>query len=84
MTQPDPELTCQELVELVTDYLEETLAQEDRLRFEEHLSECEGCHAYVEQMRHTIQITKRLTEDEIPSSARNSLLQAFRDWKQEQ
>jgi anti-sigma factor RsiW len=82
MTRPD--LTCKELVELVTDYLEEMLEEEDRQRFEEHLSECAGCHTYVEQMRQTIRITRRLTEDEIPTPAKDSLLQAFRHWKQEQ
>ncbi|MDQ5874162.1 MAG: zf-HC2 domain-containing protein, partial [Actinomycetota bacterium] len=45
------ELTCRELVELVTDYLEGGLTPEDRMRFEEHLLICEGCSAYVDQVR---------------------------------
>src|ERR1051326_8259003 len=53
MTQP--ELTCKELTELITDYLEERLSQADRIRFEQHLSLCPGCGAYVDQMRITIQ-----------------------------
>lgn len=75
------ELTCRELVEIVTDYLEDRLSPLDRRRFEEHLAACEGCANYVEQMRDTIRLVGRLTEDAIPVPARERLLQAFRDWK---
>lgn len=74
-------LTCQELVELVTDYLENRLSRADRLRFEQHLVGCEGCFNYVEQMRDTIALIGRLGEDSIPAPAREPLLEAFRDWK---
>src|SRR6516165_8109418 len=40
-----PELTCKELTELITDYLEERLSQTDRIRFQEHISVCPGCVA---------------------------------------
>jgi anti-sigma factor RsiW len=75
------ELTCRELVEIVTDYLEERLPPSDQRRFEEHLGECPGCESYVEQMRDTIRLAGRLTDDSIPVPARKRLLQAFRDWK---
>jgi anti-sigma factor RsiW len=75
------ELTCRELVEIVTDYLEDRLSALDRRRFEEHLAACEGCANYVEQMRDTIRLVGRLTDDAIPIPARERLLQAFRDWK---
>jgi anti-sigma factor RsiW len=74
------ELTCRELVEIVTDYLEDRLSPIDRRRFEEHLASCEGCANYVEQMRDTIRLAGRLTENAIPVPARERLLQAFRDW----
>src|SRR5215471_6579304 len=51
-----PELTCKELTELITDYLEEHLSHADRIRFEQHLSVCPGCVAYVDQMRVTIRV----------------------------
>jgi anti-sigma factor RsiW len=75
------ELTCQELVELVTDYLEGALTEEDRARFEAHVDDCEGCARFLEQMRTTIRLTGALTVDSIPSGAHAELLRAFRDWK---
>jgi anti-sigma factor RsiW len=73
-----PELTCQELVELVTDYLEGTLAPADRKRFEAHLGECEGCESYVLQMRKTVELVGALREDDLHPDARDALLGAFR------
>jgi anti-sigma factor RsiW len=74
-------LTCRELVELVTDYLEGALPARERARFEAHLPTCSGCRAYLEQMRTTIRLTGRLTEDAIPEQATAELLRVFRDWK---
>ena len=74
-------LTCQELVELVTDYLEGTLPAGERARFEAHLAGCAGCRAYLEQMRQTIRVLHRLTEDALTPEAREDLLRVFRDWK---
>ena len=75
------ELTCQELVELVTEYLEHTLPPPDVARFESHLSGCTGCTNYVEQARRTIDLTGQLTEDSLTPAARTELLNAFRRWK---
>jgi anti-sigma factor RsiW len=77
------ELTCRELVEVVTDYLEGALPPLDRARFERHLAGCGGCSAYLEQMRATIRLTGRLTEDSVPGPAMEPLLLAFREWKAE-
>jgi anti-sigma factor RsiW len=75
------DLTCQELVELVTEYLEGSLPPEDRDRFEQHLILCEGCVLYLEQMRTTIGVTGSLTEESVTPEAREDLLRVFRDWK---
>ena len=75
------ELTCKELVELVTEYFEETLPAAQRARFEQHLTRCDGCTTYLQQMRQTIRMLGRLTEESIASQARQELLQIFRDWK---
>jgi anti-sigma factor RsiW len=75
------ELTCKELVELVTDYLEGTLPRSSRRRFERHIARCDGCTAYLEQMRQVIQVLGKLTEDSLTAEARGELLHAFRDWK---
>ena len=79
MTTDD--LSCQELVELVTNYLEGALPPAERARFEEHLDTCRGCRAYVEQMRQTIRTLGQLTEESIPSRTKEELLRTFRDWK---
>jgi anti-sigma factor (TIGR02949 family) len=75
------ELTCKEVVEMVSHYLEGALSPEDRERFETHLSACEGCTSYIEQMRETIRLTGMLTEEQVPVEQRERLRQAFRDWK---
>ena len=75
------ELTCQELVELVTEYLEETLTPAERARFDDHLAMCDGCRAYIEQLRDTRRLVGTLTEDHLSPRARNDLLAAFRNWR---
>ncbi len=75
------ELNCQELVELVTDYLEDALLPAECARFEAHLIGCDGCARYLEQMRMTIAAVGHLTEETIEPEARADLLQLFRDWK---
>jgi len=76
-----PELSCRELVRLITDYLEGTLSVRDRRRFDRHLGGCDGCTTYVEQMRQTIHLAGTLTEEDISPAAREELLAVFRDWK---
>ena len=75
------QLSCQELVELVTDYFEGALSAEHRAEFERHIATCTGCHEYVEQMRATIELTGSLTPDDVPADAMVRLLDAFRDWQ---
>jgi anti-sigma factor RsiW len=76
----DPDLACRELVELVTDYLEDALPTAERERFEAHLEECEGCDAYVEQVRATIRLAGRAAPlEERPETA--ALLAMFRDFR---
>jgi predicted anti-sigma-YlaC factor YlaD len=76
------ELSCQELVELVTEYLEGTLPAHERVRFENHLAICSSCGSYLDQMRRTIQMVGALKEEAIPDAAKEQLLLAFRAWKQ--
>ena len=79
--QPDDQMSCKELVELVTEYLEGTLPGPERERFEEHLGECEGCEIYLDQMRLTIRTLGALSEETLSPDARDGLLEAFRSWK---
>jgi anti-sigma factor RsiW len=79
--QPEPELTCAEVVELVTDYLEGRLPDRERRRFDEHLTGCDGCTAYVEQMRTAIAVSGRVPAPDLPAELQERLLEAFRSWR---
>jgi anti-sigma factor RsiW len=74
-------MTCKELVELVTDYLEGRLSPADLERFEEHLALCEYCVTYIEQIRASVAVLGTLREDTLPAGAADALLAEFRDWK---
>lgn len=71
------------LVELATDYLEGALPDAERASFEHHLAGCDGCGAYLEQIRVTIELTGMLTEDTIPAEGREELLGVFRAWREQ-
>jgi anti-sigma factor RsiW len=72
------DLACKEFVELVTEYLENTLPPASRKRVDEHLSGCPFCHIYLEQMRQTIRALGHLPEESISPEALDELLKAFR------
>ncbi len=75
------EMTCQELVELITEYLDGTLPESERSRFDAHVRTCSGCEAYIEQMRMTIRLLGKLSEESVSAEARRDLLATFRTWK---
>jgi anti-sigma factor RsiW len=79
MTRPGAEITCREFVELVTDYFEERLSDDARVRFEDHVELCPGCATYLEQMRTTMRLTRSVDDlERRPEVA--ALLAAFRDF----
>jgi anti-sigma factor RsiW len=75
-------LTCQQVVELVTEYLDGAMDARRRARFEGHLGGCDGCTAYLEQFRTTISVVGRieLGTDDVPAPVMRELLSAFRNW----
>jgi anti-sigma factor RsiW len=73
-------MSCRELVEVITDYLEGAMPGPERERFEAHLEECPYCVNYLEQMRETIETLGQLTEESLSPHARDDLLKAFRGW----
>lgn len=75
------ELSCAELVELVSNYIEGALSPNDRMRFEQHLTICSGCANYLDQMRASIALTGRLRDDDLSPEVRADLLDAFRGWR---
>ncbi|MDQ5820099.1 MAG: zf-HC2 domain-containing protein [Actinomycetota bacterium] len=82
MIRSEP-LGCREIVELVTDYLEGSMPAERRLGFEEHVAICPPCRNYFDQFRHTVELGKKIEEDELPANVRYALVEAFRDWRKD-
>ena len=78
------EMACQELVEVITDYLEGSLPEVDRARFETHLASCPACQEYVEQMRALVRLSGKLTVRSLEPETVDSLLVAFRRWRDSQ
>jgi anti-sigma factor RsiW len=76
-------LSCEQFVELVTDYLEGAMPPEDARRFDEHAATCPGCDVYLDQIRETVSAIGHLTPDHLEPEARERLLEAFRDWADE-
>jgi predicted anti-sigma-YlaC factor YlaD len=81
MTVDVEQLSCRELVELVTDYLEGALSPVDTARFEDHIGRCGACTIYLEQMRQTIEVLGHLPVDSVTPEAERDLLEAFRGWR---
>jgi len=75
------DLTCAEVVELVTEYLEGGLSARDRERFEEHLGFCDWCVTYLDQMRQTVDAAGRLREEDLDPELQDALIEAFRGWR---
>jgi len=81
MSPNDRELTCKELVELVTDYLDDALSAGERRRFDEHLAGCPFCRIYLDQMRQTVRALGHLPDDSMSPEALDTLLAHFRQWR---
>ena len=77
----DQALTCHEIIELLSTYIEGGLTADDRRRVDEHLALCDGCTTYLEQMRETIRLSGKVTEEQVPEDEKTALLAAFRDWR---
>jgi anti-sigma factor RsiW len=76
-------VVCQQMVELVTDYLEDTLSPADRSRFEKHLAACPYCTEYLAQMRETIRLAGQVTPEDLTPQMRTDLMDLYRRWQSE-
>jgi anti-sigma factor RsiW len=81
MAEHAEHISCQEVVDLVTDYLEGALAAGETSLFEQHLNFCDGCVWYVDQLRVTVDAVGAIQEEDLPPETRERLMAAFRDWK---
>jgi anti-sigma factor RsiW len=77
------EIACQEVVELISDYLENALSTRDHGRLEHHLAGCPHCDAYLEQMRETLRLTGRLTPENLSPEMTEEFSEIFRRWSAE-
>lgn len=75
------DFVCQEMVELITDYLEDALPRSQRKRFDAHIAGCEHCHEYLEQMRATIRLTGRLRVEDLTPEMRSEFGELYRSWR---
>jgi len=76
-------LVCQEVVEMVTDYLEGALSPVDRRRFETHLADCPHCTEYLAQIRETIRLAGRVTPEDLTPQMRTDLTDLYHRWRVE-
>jgi len=74
-------VTCREVVELMTEYLEGSLSAADRARFEHHMTGCDGCRAYLTQLRTARMLMGRSAIEPVPEAMKAELMSAFRNWK---
>lgn len=74
------QLSCQQMVELVTEYLDGVMEPRRRARFEAHLAGCDGCSNYLEQFRTTVAVVGRIDAADVPEPVMNELVSAFRNW----
>ena len=74
-------MDCNELVELVTAYLEGALDDATRARFHGHLQACDGCENYLQQFRVTIATLGKIRDEQLDPAFRDRLLTAFRHWR---
>jgi len=77
------QIVCQQVVELVSDYLEGGLSRSQRRRFEAHLAGCEHCTEYLRQMRATIRLTGRLRAQDLTPAMREEFTAIYRRWRAE-
>jgi anti-sigma factor RsiW len=78
------QLVCQQMVELITDYLEDALSRSQRRRFDAHLADCEHCTEYLQQMRATIRLTGRLRSEDLSPEMSEEFGALYRRWRSEE
>jgi len=80
---PLDEMCCRDVIDLITEYLDDVMKGLDRARFDAHLASCPGCTTYLDQLRQTTTWLGQLSEASMPILAQDAFLRSFRDWKRE-
>ena len=73
-------LTCMDITELITNYLEGRLSLMDRIRFRMHIMMCRHCREYLNQMKITIRTVGKLPDEPIPADVHDDLMKCFKNW----
>ena len=79
----EADVTCREVAELLSDYLDDAIPAPDRARLDAHLAECNGCAAALEQLRETIRVSGTLTEAQVAQERLEPVRSVFRTWRSE-
>jgi anti-sigma factor RsiW len=77
----EADVTCREVAELLSDYLDDAIPAPDRARLDAHLAECNGCAAALEQLRETIRVSGTLTEEQVEQEELEPIRSVFRAWR---
>jgi anti-sigma factor RsiW len=72
------DLTCREVVELLSDYLDDALDAGTEADVRAHVADCDGCARVLDQLRETVRLTGTLTEEQLSPEQRTTLIGAFR------
>jgi predicted anti-sigma-YlaC factor YlaD len=83
-TSMEEYLSCQEVVELVTEYLENALLPKMRKQLEEHVAECPGCEHYLKQVQLTVSMLRQLSQETTSPATRRELMKIFQQWKEKE
>jgi anti-sigma factor RsiW len=75
------DIACRQLVERLTDYLEDAIPASERASIDAHLAICDGCASVLDQLRTTIRVTGTIGIDDVPAAQRDALRDVFRDWR---
>ena len=82
--KPDAhDITCRQVVALMTDYLDDALGPDDQALMEAHLAECEGCAEHLRQIRITVAVTGRIREEDLTPAVRDDLMDLYRRWRRD-
>ncbi len=76
-------LSCQDVAEIITEYLEGEMSVPKRIRFHMHVGLCKDCRNYLQQMKYTVQTLGKIPAEPISPETREALLERFRDWKKD-
>ncbi|MBI1747530.1 MAG: zf-HC2 domain-containing protein [Acidobacteria bacterium] len=71
-----PMITCRQVIELLSDYINRELSPEDKTELDQHLQGCQNCGTFLYTLRQSVDLLKDLKEEDIPEEV-NARLRNF-------